>query len=358
METFATAKSSHTPSYLVSDPFRKNSAFQLYALFLLLLPLLLPNMCNGLATSPSSLNQKILDDNKIYESPQELRRAIREKRFTSTTNGHCKGKIQCNLVVLPEKDAVDFLLFCQKNKQACPLIEVLDVGSYTPKLTTKPSVAMADKTLHSDCTTSTHSINSNIESNNEEDASFADLRTDLPQYKIYKRGNLVKETNDVIDFWPEDSVAFLIGCSFTIDAALIENGIHLRTVEQKTNVPMYNTNIPCTPAGKFKGNMVVSMKPIKVTDIAKEVLITSQYPHAHGEPVCIGHPESIGIDSKKLMEPDYGDPVEVKEDELPVFHCCGVTPQNVLLNCPDLDLVITHSPGCMFVTDLDSNTPP
>jgi uncharacterized protein YcsI (UPF0317 family) len=220
-----------------------------------------------------------------------FRQSVREGQYTKPTNGQCPGFIQCNLVVLQEKDAFDFLLFCQRNKQACPLIEVLDKGSYTPLLS----------------------------------AQGADLRTDIPKYRIFKNGLLVNEVTNVINEWPEDGIAFLIGCSFTTESALLKANIPLRSVEQKTNVPMFRTNIPCVPAGKLKGNMVVSMRPVKGSQIAQEVLITNQYPHAHGPPVCIGVPVSIGI--QDVMKPDFGQPVDIMDDEVPVFHACGVTPQ-------------------------------
>jgi len=160
---------------------------------------------------------------------------------------------------------------------------------------------------------------------------------------------------DVTEYWPEDSVAFLIGCSFSCDGELVRSGIRLRSAEQQTNVPMYKTNIPCRSAGSLSGTMVVSMKPIKAKDICREVQITSKYPHAHGGPVCVGCPQSIGI--VDVMKPDWGDSVEILPDELPVFHACGVTPQNVLMESK-VEFAITHSAGHMFVTDLPSSEPP
>jgi uncharacterized protein YcsI (UPF0317 family) len=277
-------------------------------------------MCYGLAVNIDTSANK--NNKNPGTPPAALRKSIREGTFTSTTNGSCPGFIQCNLVVLRQKEAFDFLLFCQRNEQACPLIEVLEAGSYTPKTST---------------------------------CSQADLRTDIPKYRIYRYGKLELETTDVTQYWPKDAVAFLIGCSFTTDAALIRAGIRLRTVEEKKNVPMYNTNIECHPAGKLKGNMVVSMKPIKALDIAKEVEVTSRFPHAHGAPVCVGCPASIGIED--VSKPDYGDAVDIKDDELPVFHACGVTPQNVLM-ASEVEFAITHSPGYMFVTDLSADEPP
>jgi uncharacterized protein YcsI (UPF0317 family) len=255
-----------------------------------------------------------------FSTPHEFRKAVRSGQFTGPTNGVCPGFMQCNLVVLEEGQAAyDFLLFCQRNKKACPLIEVCDVGS--------PSA--------------------------EAVAAGSDLRTDIPKYCIYRNGKLDEEVEDVRPYWPERSVAFLIGCSFSYDGALMEAGIPLRSAEQNKNVPMYKTNIPCRSAGNLRGNVVVSMKPIKATDIAKEVEITSKYPQAHGGPLCVGCPDAIGIND--VSNPEWGDSVDILPDELPVFHACGITPQAVLMES-GVEFAITHSPGHMFVTDLPSET--
>jgi uncharacterized protein YcsI (UPF0317 family) len=266
---------------------------------------------------PDSSRSRMLDHGQMH--PQEFRQLVRNGQFIKPTNGACRDYLQCNLVVLKREDASDFLSFCQRNEQACPLIEVCDVGSSIPK----------------SC------------------ASGADLKTDIPMYRIFKHGKFVKEVTDCTEFWPDDAVAFLIGCSFSCDAALMNAGIKLRSIEQSKNVPMYKTNIKCKQVGSFTGNIVVSMKPIKALDVTKEVLITSKYPKAHGGPICVGCPESIGISD--LNNPDYGDAVDVYPDEVPVFHACGVTPQNVLEESK-VEFAITHSPGFMFVTDLRSNT--
>lgn len=293
---------------------------------------------NLLATRSNGLQSSLVTSH--------FRQSVRNDQYNKPTNGQCPGFIQCNLVVLKEKDAFDFLLFCQANKQACPLIEVLDKGSYTPLMS----------------------------------ATGADLRTDIPKYRIFENGLLVKEVTNVISEWPDDGVAFLIGCSFTTESALLKANIPLRSVEQNKNVPMFKTNIPCVPAGKFKGNVVVSMRPIKGTQIAQEVLITNQYPHAHGPPVCIGVPASIGI--QDVMKPDFGDPIDIMDDEIPVFHACGVTPQvgtsvfvcilsflknylaltkiwitkQAVILESGVEFAITHSPGHMFITDLRDDT--
>lgn len=258
----------------------------------------------------------------IPTDPPKFRELVRTGEFVSPTNAVCPGHLQCNLVVLPQgKESFDFLLFCQRNKKACPLIEVCDVGSPHP-----------------------HGV-----------AQNADLRTDIPKYCIYRNGELVEEVTDATPYWPENSVAFLIGCSFSYDGELMSAGIPLRSAEQGLNVPMYRSNIPCRSAGCLKGSMVVSMKPISALDVAKEVEITNKYPHAHGGPVCVGCPEAIGI--QDLKKPDWGDAVEMGPGEVPVFHACGVTPQSVLMDSK-VPFAITHSAGYMFVTDLPSDEVP
>ena len=171
----------------------------------------------------------------------------------------------------------------------------------------------------------------------------------IKRYCIYENGKLSQQVSDATPYWPPNAVAFLIGCSFSYDGALLAADIPLRSKEQNKNVPMYKTNVPTIPAGIFKGNAVVSMKPIKAVDVAKEVLITSKYPKAHGPPLCVGCPQSIGISD--VNSPDWGDAVEIREDEVPVFHYCGVTPQQILMES-GVEFFISHSPGHMFVTDL------
>lgn len=162
----------------------------------------------------------------------------------------------------------------------------------------------------------------------------------------------MEDVTDATAYWPEKSVAFLIGCSFSYDGALMDAGIPLRSAEQGKNVPMYKTNLKCRPAGQLQGNTVVSMKPISALKISKHVEITSKYTHAHGGPVCIGRPDVIGV--QNLDQPDWGEPVDMAPDEVPVFHACGVTPQSVLMDSK-VPFAITHKAGYMFVTDLPSD---
>lgn len=244
----------------------------------------------------------------------EVRRACREGSWSGPTAGLASGYAQTNLVILPQDWAFDFLLFCQRNPKPCPLLEVTAPGEWTPQLT----------------------------------APQADLRSDLPKYRLWKNGELVDEPADIHQHWRDDLVSFLIGCSFTFDAGLRNAGLPVRHVELGRNVPMYRTNIPCEPAGRFHGPLVVSMRPMTPANAIRAVEITSRHPEMHGSPVHLGLPEQIGIDD--LDKPDYGDVVPIHAGELPVFWACGVTPQAVLMASRPL-LAITHSPGCMFVTD-------
>lgn len=247
--------------------------------------------------------------------PAQIRAAARVGSFTRHTAGLAPGYAQANLVILPRDIAYDFLLFCQRNPKPCPLLEVTDTGSPEPRLV----------------------------------APGADLRTDVPRYRVYRQGVLVDEPTEITHLWREDLVGFLLGCSFTFEAALLEAGIPLRHIAGGTNVPMYRTSIPCVPAGRFEGPLVVSLRAIPAGQVARAVTISARYPSVHGAPVHIGDPRLIGIHD--LSRPDWGDLPITEEGDVPVFWACGVTPQAVAMAAKP-DLMITHAPGHMFVTDL------
>ena len=240
---------------------------------------------------------------------------IRAGDFSGTTAGLAPGNVQANLVILPMALAHDFLRFAQANPKPCPVLAVSEPGD--PRL---PGLG-AD----------------------------LDIRSDLPRYRVWRRGELVEEPFDLFDVWGDDLVSFALGCSFSFEEALVEDGIELRHITCGSNVPMYRTNIPCAPAGPFAGPLVVSMRPLKPHDAIRAIQITSRFPSVHGAPIHIGLPETIGI--KDLAKPDYGDAVPVESDELPVFWACGVTPQAVIAEVRP-DFSITHAPGCMLITDL------
>ncbi|MCQ2566691.1 MAG: putative hydro-lyase [Clostridia bacterium] len=248
-------------------------------------------------------------------SPKEVRALISRGEIDFPTPGMCAGYAQANLVILPKELADDFLLFTQRNPKACPVLEV-----------TRPG----DRFIR-------------------QIADNADVTREIPKYRVYKRGKLKKELTEVSDLWTDDMVAFLIGCSFSFEDALLKAGIPIRHIEEGKNVPMYDTNIPCESAGPFHGNMVVSMRPIPIALISKAINVTAAMPRVHGAPIHIGAPEAIGI--KRLDKPDYGDAVTINPGEIPVFWPCGVTPQNVLMKSKP-EFAITHAPGHMFITDV------
>ena len=246
---------------------------------------------------------------------QRFRAEVATGRHTGPTAGHCMGFAQANLVVLPKNLAYDFLVFATRNPKPCPIIEVLEPGNPEPALS----------------------------------APGADIRTDIPKYRVYRRGELVEEPASITHLWQDDIVSFLIGCSFTFEKPLLDAGIPVRHIELGRNVPMFITNMQCRPAGVFHGPMVVSMRPIPGRLVAKAVEVTAAMHAVHGGPVHVGAPEAIGI--ADLGRPDFGDSVPVYEGEVPVFWACGVTPQAAALAAKP-ELVITHSPGHMFVTDV------
>lgn len=252
-------------------------------------------------------------------NPKEIRNLIRAQKITGQTSGMCAGYAQANLCILPKDLAFDFLLFCTRNPRPCPLLEVGNAGSRQIR----------------------------------EMAENADVATDFPKYRIWKNGVLTEEVHDISDLWQDDFVYFLIGCSFSFEAELIEAGIPVRHIEEGRNVPMFNTNIPLKPAGIFGGNMVVSMRPIPYDLVVKAVNVTAAMPRVHGAPIHIGSPEQIGI--KDIFSPDYGDAVTVNDGEVPVFWPCGVTPQNAVMNAKP-PIAITHAPGHMFITDVKNTS--
>jgi uncharacterized protein YcsI (UPF0317 family) len=218
-------------------------------------------------------------------------------------------------VILPERYAFDFLLFCQRNPKPCPLLEVIEAGQYRTRFLSKT----------------------------------ADIRSDIPRYNVYREGKLRDTVSDITSLWQDDFVTFLLGCSFSFEQALIGAGIPVRHLEEKKTVPMYITNIPCTEAGRMHGPLVVTMRPLQADRVVRATQVTSRYPSVHGAPVHIGDPGTIGI--QDLDRPDFGDAVTVREGEIPVFWACGVTPQTVIMEARP-DLCITQTPGHMFITDI------
>jgi uncharacterized protein YcsI (UPF0317 family) len=265
-----------------------------------------------------ALIQPLVDSTRIdgkAMTPRGVRLAAREERLTGQTAGLAPGFVQGNLVVLPADVADEFLRFCQLNPKPCPLIAVSAPGDAW------------------------------ISALGED----VDVCTDLPRYRVWRDGVLVNEPQTIANVWRADLVAFVIGCSFSFEEALAAEGIPLKHVSAGTTVPMYRTTVMCTPAGRFAGPLVVSMRPMTAVNAARAVEITSRFPAVHGAPVHLGNPGLLGI--KDLSRPDYGDPVDVAADEIAVFWACGVTPQAAIA-AAKLPFAITHAPGCMLVTDL------
>jgi len=252
---------------------------------------------------------------RAIEAGARERRRIRAREFCGPTAGLAAGNVQANLVILPMALAHDFLRFAQANPKPCPVLAVSEPGD--PRL---PSLG---KDL--------------------------DIRTDLPKYRVWRQGELIEEPFEIPHVWRGDLVSFALGCSFSFEQALVEEGIELRHMTCGSNVPMYRTNIRCMPAGPFAGPLVVSMRPLAPAAAIRAIQITSRFPSVHGAPVHIGLPEAIGITD--LSRPDYGDGVTVGSDELPVFWACGVTPQAVIAEAKP-EFCITHAPGSMLITDL------
>jgi uncharacterized protein YcsI (UPF0317 family) len=245
---------------------------------------------------------------------RDARLAIRRGEHAGPTNGLAPGNVQANLAILPHALAEDFLRFCQLNPKPCPIIGVSAPGDWRiPAL-----------------------------------GEDLDIRTDLPRYRVWRNGTAVDEPTDLMRWWRDDLVVFAIGCSFSFEQALIEDGIELRHFTCDCTVPMYRTSIETMPAGPFHGPLVVSMRPMTPKDAIRAVQITTRFPSVHGAPVHLAKPEVIGI--KDIAKPDWGDAVPIKPDEVPVFWACGVTPQSVIMAVKP-EFCITHYPGAMLVTD-------
>ena len=250
-------------------------------------------------------------------SPVDVRAAIRRGAYQYDTAGLAGGYIQGNLAIMPADYATDFLRFCQRNPKPCPLVGVSDTGDpYLPTL-----------------------------------GQDIDIRTDVPKYKVFRNGDYQDLVTDITDIWQDDFVTFVLGCSFSFEEALIEDGIEIRHITKGSTVPMFRSNIQAVPAGPFTGEYVVSMRPMKAKDAIRAIEITSRFPEAHGTPVHLGDPRQIGI--QDISTPDFGDPIAIESDEIPVFWACGVTPQVAISNAKP-SICITHAPGYMLITDIPS----
>lgn len=250
-------------------------------------------------------------------SPEAFRARVAANHWRTATTGVCLGYVQANLTVLPREYAFDFLLFCTRNPLACPVLDVLEPGTFT------------SQTL----------------------APGADLRTDLPRYRIYRDGEQAEEVEDILDRWPADGVAFLLGCSLTCDEALLDAGVPVRHLEDERRAPVYITDRPMTPAGPFAGPLAVNLRAVPGDLVSRAAAVTARFPSAHGAPVHVGDPADLGLED--LDRVHAGDPPVLRPGDVPMFWGCGVSAELAALHarCP---LMITHAPGHMFVTDQPS----
>ena len=245
----------------------------------------------------------------------DARLAIRAGKHRGHTAGLAPGYVQGNLCILPADYATEFAAFCQRNPKPCPLIGMSAPGD--------PCIPTLAQDL--------------------------DIRTDVPRYRIFRHGELADEPYDITDLWRDDLVTFVLGCSFSFEEALLDAGIPLHHIESGENVAMYKSNIDTVSAGRFRGKMVVSMRSMTPADAIRAVQITSRFPNVHGAPVHLGLPDLIGI--ADLEQPFAGNRPAMQDNEIPVFWACGVTPQ-VAVEQARPPLCITHTPGCMVITDL------
>ena len=257
-----------------------------------------------------------------YHSPKEVaiaaaraaRADIRAGRYQGMTSAIAPANVQANLAILPAEYASDFLRFCQLNPKPCPLIGMTEPGD--PMLTV---------------------LGEDI-----------DLRTDLPAYRVFKDGVETDEVTDIGDYWRDDLVGFAMGCSLSFEAALLESGLPLRRYEYGMKVCAYRSAIETTPAGPFRGGMVVSMRSFTPRDAIRAIQVTSRFPDVHGAPVHFGDPAAIGIED--ILKPEYGGWAIIPEGDVPVFWACGITPQ-VAIEYAKPSFCITHKPGHMLITD-------
>lgn len=259
------------------------------------------------------------DDTLDRSEARSFRESVRSGKHPGQTSGFAPGFVQANFVALPKEHAFEFLRFALTNPKACPLLSVTQPGD--------PTV--------------------------ENVAAGADLRQDIPKYRVWRDGKLAEERADIREIWDaqKDMVGFLLGCSFSWENVLKEAGLCPRQIEEGKNVPMYRTVHPNYPVGPFTGELVVSMRPYQPDKVPEAADITSRYPGAHGGPVHWGDPSELGFSAEKLAVPDWGDAVTLKEGEVPVFWACGVTPQTAV-EAAALPLVVTHAPGHMFICDV------
>jgi len=246
-------------------------------------------------------------------TPKDFRSIVRKGEWTEVTADACRNYGQANLIALPREYAFEFLSFCNRNPRPCYVLDVTEPGNPEPKLM----------------------------------APDADIRTDLPRYRVFRNGKIIDEPTDATNYWRDDLVAFLIGCSWGFVWAFKAANVPFRSLGD------YTTNIPLVPVGRFHGHMVCSCRAFQTSyDALRAIQISSRHIAFHGPPVHIGEPTLIGVNN--IGKPDAFIPPwptpPLEPHEIAMFWGCGITPQNVVLESK-IPYAVTHYPGHMFVID-------
>lgn len=247
-------------------------------------------------------------------TPKQFRLIVRKGEWSDITIDACIGYVQASLVVLPADLAYDFLLFCNRNPRPCPLLEVTEPGNSHPKIM----------------------------------APDADIRTDIPKYRVFKKGEIIDEPSDINKYWRDDLVGFLLGCGLTLVPLLRAANISWRRYGG------YCSTIPCMPVGPFHGHIVVGVRAFYNTrDAVRAIQVYSRYPLFHGPPIHIGNPADIGITN--IGEPDSFEPDRPfakppKPGEIVMSWAGAVTPQLIAVESK-IPFMITHRPTHELVVD-------
>lgn len=263
-------------------------------------------------TTPPAADRRALE----HAAPSEVRRAIREGRWTANTKRLALGHHQANVTIVPERDAFDFMRFCLRNPKPLPLLDVTDPGDPVPRRA----------------------------------APDADLRNDVGEYLVLRDGKVTERVRSLEPIWRRDHVAFLTGCNLSLDRVMLEAGIPLPHLIDELAFPaQFRSSLACIPAGRFHGPLVVSLRPVAHDRVVPLVELTSRYALSHGAPVHIGDPATIGVTD--LARPDWGRPNRIGPGETAMFWACGITAQAAAL-ASGVPEMIVHAPGRLFVTDL------
>ncbi|SCW02972.1 LAFE_0G00122g1_1 [Lachancea fermentati] len=259
-----------------------------------------------------------------YRTPKEFREICRNGLHTTHTSGVLPGYLQANLLILPSREAQDFVDLCYRNPVACPIL----------------AISKEDPTA----------LDNEIFAKQGE----VDIRTDFPKYNVYRGGHLISQKNNCNEEWNKNYIGFLIGCSYSFERALTIAGLCPKNITLGKNVAMFKTSKYLNPAGIFVNCCyVVSMRPYKPEDLQRVREITRKFKKTHGEPIDWGFDGAKRLGIHNILNPDYGDMIEILPTEIPVFWACGVTPQLAIETVGHLieGPVVSHAPGCMLVCD-------